>query len=203
MKRRAFPAIVSALLTLASPVLAQTEAVRRLPHVRSEDPSLMDLLGRGRSRSLTLRAVVDRLEASDVVAYLGCDLNAPSGLGGRLSYVSTAAGLRYVLARIDCSQGRPTQLALIGHELWHAVEVAEAADVIDAASMERLYRRIGIATRVPGIVNGVDSETAIAIGGRVATEIASSGPSDTKPRRVRGDSRPPQGRAPLTSADSH
>ena len=34
-------------------------------------------------------------------------------------------------------------IAVIAHELRHAVEIAEAVDVVDRASLEALYGRIG------------------------------------------------------------
>jgi hypothetical protein len=42
--------------------------------------------------------------------------------------------------------GLDTELiAWMGHELWHAVEVAGAPEVRDQATLLRLYQRIGVA----------------------------------------------------------
>ena len=35
-------------------------------------------------------------------------------------------------------------LAMIGHELQHAIEISEAPSVVDEATMAGLYRRIGV-----------------------------------------------------------
>jgi hypothetical protein len=39
--------------------------------------------------------------------------------------------------------GPKETIALIGHELRHAIEIAEAPDVFDQATMISLYERIG------------------------------------------------------------
>jgi hypothetical protein len=72
----------------------------------------------------------------------------PDGNGivsGSLQYVGTHGGQRYLRIRVRLDLVQPQLIALIGHELQHAVEIAFASSVVDAASMEGLYRRIGFA----------------------------------------------------------
>ena len=60
---------------------------------------------------------------------------------------------------------------MLGHELQHAVEIAEAVDVIDAASMATLYRRIGEPTRSVVAAQCYDTAAARDVGTVVLTEL--------------------------------
>ena len=78
-----------------------------------------------------------------------------------------AHGFRYV--RIQFTRhGAPSEtIALIGHELRHAVEVAEATTVVDEPGLAALYRRIG----VDHGHNLFDTLDAQETGRRVRTEL--------------------------------
>jgi len=158
-------------------------------HIRSKEPVLLWLVDRGQSRSETFRALVDRLSASDLVIYLDYDFYSPRGLGGQVSFISRVAGRRYLRIRIDCRPALFDQIALIGHELRHAVEIADATDVVDRRSMAQFYERIGIASDVEGLEHGIDSAAAVEAGRRVTDELLaaeerpqiSPGPSNVAP----------------------
>jgi hypothetical protein len=114
------------------------------PHVRSEAPDLRALLQEGVARSATIARLVDRLQASDVVAYLEYGYAMPHDEAGSVSFLSAAGGRRYLRIRIRRDLLRKQQLAILGHELRHALEIAEAPQVVDASSLASLYRRIGV-----------------------------------------------------------
>jgi hypothetical protein len=163
-------------------------------HIRSKEPTLLWLVDRGQSRSETFRALVNRLTASDLVIYLDYDFYAPRGLGGQVSFISHVGGRRYLRVRIDCRPALFDQIALIAHELQHAVEIADATDVVDERSMAKLYRRIGIASDVEGLEHGIDSAAAVETGHRVTAELlAAEEVLRTSPVRVNVES-PGKGR---------
>lgn len=130
-----------------------------VPHIRFQEPRLQQLVEEGLQVSATLRALSAKLEGSDVVAYVRCDRQLRNRVSGYLSFVSKAGGLRYVLIRIAYLGPREQQVALIGHELRHAVEVADMPAVVDTASFHREYQRIGIAQRFVGPNQTVAYET--------------------------------------------
>ena len=66
-------------------------------------------------------------------------------------------------------KNRDQLLALIGHELRHAIEVIEHEEVVDAATMEAMYRKIG--TPVTGGALGYETPTARAAGDAVLSEL--------------------------------
>jgi hypothetical protein len=123
--------LVAALLTLAS------------PHVRVSAPDLSALLQDGVRRSNTLAARVARLETSDLVVHIDYDRGPIQAIGGYVTFVTASGGWRYVRIRIHWELSKHAQLAMLAHELQHAVEIADAPEVSDEASLAVLYSRIG------------------------------------------------------------
>jgi hypothetical protein len=59
---------------------------------------------------------------------------------------------------------------MLGHELRHAVEIADADSVVDQASLGAAYRRFGFASTVMRSGEGYDSQAAIDAGRRRRAE---------------------------------
>lgn len=134
------------LLLVATPSIANAADPSRGglgSHIRTTDDRLRRLLEQGTRTSPTFRALVHRLLDSDVVVYLWCEGTDPARPDGRLTFVSSVGGRRYVVVRLVRLASRERQIAILAHELRHAVEIADAPDVIDHASLEHEYRRIG------------------------------------------------------------
>jgi hypothetical protein len=70
---------------------------------------------------------------------------------------------------LDCIASDAT-IALIGHELQHAAEVAAAPDVKDQAGLASLYKRIG---EPGGLAHSFDTRAAQNTGQRVRLELVS------------------------------
>ena len=126
-------------------------ATRRIPaldsptrHVRETSPYFQRLLHDGYRRSPTLASLVDHLEASDVFVYIEPVPALEGPMTAYLTIVPSQSSCRYV--RIEIAEGpAPDELiVLLGHELRHAAEVADARGVVDDVSLEQLYKRIGI-----------------------------------------------------------
>jgi hypothetical protein len=137
-------ALAIGLTSTARPLTA--DAVLESPnrHVRATQPGVSRMVRRGFEQSPTFAALMRRLEMSDLSVYIEEVPRLPAALEGRLVIQPPAHGFRYV--RIQFAQrGSPSDvIALLGHELRHAVEVAEAMDVVDAPGLAALYRRIGL-----------------------------------------------------------
>ena len=154
------------------PSLEEGEA-KAAPGIRVQDERLTRLLDYGKQHSVLLQALVVRLESSDVVVYLQCDRQLRSELSGRLSYVGTSAGLRYVMVRVGYIGDRLRQIALVGHELRHAVEIADTPEIVDRASLQTAYERIGYVNKsvsVRGIL-AFESDQALQAGERILREL--------------------------------
>lgn len=142
-----------------------------LPRVRITDERLRALFEEGLQNSPTLRELVSRLERSDVVVYVQPDYYGLSSYAGGLTFLSASGGLRYVVARVDWLRAPAQQIAMIGHELQHAAEVAENPEIVDDASMFREYVRMGTVNGWLGSGVAVDTPEAGDIERRVAQEL--------------------------------
>jgi hypothetical protein len=144
-----------------------------LPRIRSTDRRVHALLDAGVRHSPTFRDLVDRLERADVVVYVCRGRDPDVRVAGRLTFVSAAGGLRYVVVRIVPFLTRAHQIAVLAHELQHAVEIADTPAIVDSASLAREYMRMGHVSRrstMPGIA--FDTVAAVEAGRRVLEEIS-------------------------------
>jgi hypothetical protein len=119
--------------------------------------------------------MVDAVTASDVIVYVSRTV-LDGTLRGALRFVGAGAhGGRYLLIELDDELGdsldpssdRIAGIATLAHELQHALEVAEAAHVLDPVSFETFYREFGTESR-PGVV---DTMAARLAGEQVHFEI--------------------------------
>lgn len=154
---------------------ADTAAVARSASVRTADRRLRTLIDRGARTSPTFRALLARLDRSDVVVYVQCEAPVRPGLAGRLTFVSAAGGYRYVLVRVVAAGSTAQQIAILAHELRHAVEIADAPQVVDVDSLAHEYRRIGHLTRAQDHVVAFDSDAAVEAGYQVLAELLRQG----------------------------
>ena len=67
----------------------------------------------------------------------------PKGTMGRLAMLPRAGDFRYLRIQIRSDLTRRESISLIGHELQHALEIADAQEVRDSGALIRLYERIG------------------------------------------------------------
>ena len=160
------------LLALSTPLLAQEPAPIAQDHVRPLTSAARALVNAGGARSAAIRQLLDRLDVSDLIVYVDVQWFHETR-SGRLAFVGSAAGNRYVVLQIACGQIGSDQIVALGHELRHAVEVADAGEVIDRQTFSRLYQRIG--QEVGGIGQNRQFETraAIDVGRRVKDDLSS------------------------------
>ena len=141
------------------------------PHIRSRHAALLDAITSGARTSPTLRHLVDRIEASDVVVYLEVRRSEFTSVAGHLSFVSAAGGRRYLYVAVDPRYVGCQLIGLLGHELQHAAEIADEPSVMDERSLAAFYRRVGFSVDGPG-VERFDSRAAIDAGRRVLRETS-------------------------------
>ena len=130
--------LVLAMVFCAAPLWADGQQ----PRVRGLDPVAVSALQAARAGSGTVRRMIERLERSDLVVYVrfAPRLEQPRAATAILSVLPHT---RYVLISVTTLAGETDRLVLLGHELQHAVELAEAPRVRDRAGMVELYERIG------------------------------------------------------------
>jgi hypothetical protein len=147
---------VALLILLLLP--AVPARAHRPERVRGDTEEVRLLISSGMRRSPTFSAIVDQLEASDLIVEVQCGRFKSSMLAGRTVLLAARPSVRYVLVEIACPMSEAAALAILGHELRHALEIASAPWVVDEASVEKLYTRIGY----PACFSAGDFETSNA-----------------------------------------
>ena len=138
--RDAAPASAIAPLTPAQVRAFMSDPSR---HVRAVDKTMAAIIGEGMRRSGTFAHLVLALDASDVIVYIETGRLMPAAIAGRLLLAAGPEGHRYLRIQVSGHPGSNELIALVGHELRHALEVAECPEVRDEASLIALYERIG------------------------------------------------------------
>jgi hypothetical protein len=156
-------------LAIVTPLLADEPAAPP-PHIRPLSADARELVTSGVTRSELIRELIARLEASDVVVYVDYGWLI-AGRSGQLAFVSSAGGSRYVMIQIASGLIEAEQLATLGHELRHAVEIADATEVIGGASFARHYSDIGIDLGL-GVNRRYETEAAVEAGRSVRRELS-------------------------------
>jgi hypothetical protein len=152
-------------------VSARADPPRPLQRLRLTDARLRRILDEGRDQSPLFRSLVDRLEASDVVVYVQC-ARLRTHLDGELLFLTAAGGVRYVLVRIAWDVPPPRKIAILGHELQHALEIAGSPDIVSAQTMAAAYKRFGFTRNRSGEQLDFDTTAAIATGLTVWRELS-------------------------------
>ncbi len=175
MTHRCFASLLVFALVLAAIAPARAND---FPRLRTVDRNVSALLQEGLANSPSLRALVDRLAGGDVVVYLKCE-RLPPYLDGRLTFVSAAGGFRYVLVLLASDRPPQRKIAALGHELQHAVEIAERPAIVDQASLARAYAEFGFERR-PAVwgVTAFDTVAAMDAGEQIRREITRSAGAD-------------------------
>jgi hypothetical protein len=152
--------IALGMLLLVTSLAADVPA-RDGGHVRSIDPHMRAVIDEGLARSPLFRDLVAQLDASDVIVYIEPECAMSQRFFGRLAFMGTGGERRYLNIRIACRLNVQEMIAALGHELRHAVEIADTPSVVDVASLGDRYRRIGFPAR--GMPKGSGYETRAAI----------------------------------------
>lgn len=136
---------VNAASVLPPLTKAQVQAIMSSPlrHVRAVDSRMTDVLAEGMQRSGTFAQLVLALDRSDVIVYIETVQVMPQLIAGRMLLAAGPQGLRYLRIQIAAQPRSNALIALVGHELRHAIEVAESPEVRDEPTLIALYQRIG------------------------------------------------------------
>ena len=93
-------------------------------------------------RSPTIKRLLGELQQLDVLVFF--DINsAPVADVGTTSVMAAAGGFRMVRVLINANLDPRRRIEVLGHELQHVLEIAQARSVVDDASLRSLYSRIG------------------------------------------------------------
>lgn len=144
------------------------DAIARLRPASSLEAGLIE---EGLCRSATIRSLVATLETSDLIVYVNVRRLSSRGLAAGLQFVAATATSRILRVVIGLTVDRKARIALLGHELQHAVEVAGAVHIRSSAALGDYYRSHG----VPGATqHAYETEGARFTEERIRREAAES-----------------------------
>jgi hypothetical protein len=143
--------------------------------VRPRDVLSEYLVEQGRTRSATFHRLLGALALADVVIYIDVEPEAAQAPSGQLHFIRAGGGLRYVQITVRPETtswhrilSRHVELvAVLGHELQHALEIASAPEVTDSGTFAELYGRIGLQLQD----HAFDTVAARLVGTRIRTEL--------------------------------
>lgn len=173
MKHRPFlvlPLLTAAMVVTAPHAALSSDVAVPFPHVRAEDSQMRTLIDDAIASSATVRALVARITASDVVVFVACELDPSVKASGRLNFMTSAGGVRYLVIRLKPKR-RTAAIAMLAHELQHAAEIAGIPSIVDEQSLQRAYERIGYRSHASHGGLAFDTKAAVDIGRRVAEEL--------------------------------
>jgi hypothetical protein len=136
--------------------------------VRSTHPKITKMLSVGAQYSSTFAGLLAALDRTDVIVYIEPVRDLPSTIEGRLVLLPLAHGQRYLRIQVRGDLPRDELIPLLGHELRHALEIADAPEVRDQSAMLALYRRIGEISSGP---DSYDTVAAREAGKQVRAEL--------------------------------
>ena len=138
------------------------------PHVRAIDAVSATAFARGMQESEHFRALVDALDASDVIVHVVATPALPGGVIAPCGS-SPVSATRATCASIPRSLVPPdVRVSTLAHELQHACELAQSSAASDDA-VRTLYRTIGQA--VPGARDAFETDGAQRAGAHVWAEL--------------------------------
>src|SRR5262249_9154748 len=136
------------------------------------------LIAQGAARSATFCALVAIINASHDIVYVEygyCRFGRVNGC--LLPYIASSGAERYLRVLVTPDKNRLShdrRLAILAHQLQHAIEVIEHPEVVDLTTMERMFRRIG--TPQGDGMTGYETSAARAAGDAVLAELLAHRP---------------------------
>jgi hypothetical protein len=150
---------------------------RPTQHVRSSDAGILALINSGLARSGTFRQLVDTLNESDVIVYVEPQATRESRQIQRelldaylIHHVVNQGGYRYLRVVLGARGAERRLIAVLAHELQHAVEIARAPEVRDDAKLEDFFSRSSLSFGCTGTC--YETQDAKDLQRRVSEELA-------------------------------
>lgn len=134
---------LTAVGALAAGLLATPAAADAVRPLQNRGARLIE---EGVPRCETLRVLMEAIAGSDVVLYVDLEDRDPNGTSrveAHLQFAGATAATRYLRVWLQPRRTDDRLIALLAHELQHAVEVAAAPQVRSAAAFRAFYAAAG------------------------------------------------------------
>ena len=147
------------------------------PHVRSTDARILQRVRDGCRQSATFRTLVDQIDKTNTIVYVERGICGFGHFKACLPHwIAVAGNTRFLRIIVEGGGEGAQELALVGHELQHALEIARASNIQSADDITELFGRIGRSPHCPAATpDCYETSAALAAGDAVLREILSSG----------------------------
>jgi hypothetical protein len=153
------------------------------PHLRPASASSKDLVASSLDRSLLVSSLAEQLKATDVVAYVVAEPHEFNRRDSGIRFLGRSRSERFMVITVNSSLPEDRQIALVGHELQHAVDMARARWITDQERMGQYFTRVGWRIGdVPGYETLSALNTERKVGKELATTAQGSGSAKPLPR---------------------
>jgi hypothetical protein len=136
--------------------------------IRAATPLVGALINEGIRRSRTFASLVNDIHRTNVIIYVESSMGLPVEVAGRILFAGAAGDQRYLRVQVRATLARDQMIAVIAHELRHALEVADERSVVNERALEDFYRRVGDSPHAGG---GYDTEAARVVQRIVRSEL--------------------------------
>jgi hypothetical protein len=136
------------------------------------------VIAEGLCGSAIFRSLVDAIQRSDVIVYVSMRRLGDRRLHGRLDFLTATATERVLRAAFSFPLDRATRIAVLGHELQHAVEVAGAPDIRTRSAFAAYYRAHGQPARIE---SAYDTDAARRVEAQIRVDLARAAPCAADP----------------------
>lgn len=145
------------------------------PAIRVLDPALARAFHDALAVSTTLQGLVDEIEQSNLIVHVvGSFPHERRHHLGKMQFVNATRSHRYLRIWVDVRLTDDRRAEVIGHELFHAVEVARADSVVDRPSFAAHYRQIGEPSLLGLALDCFETADAQRAGRQVQREVRRS-----------------------------
>ena len=114
--------------------------------VRALSAHLQEVTEEGARRSPAFAGLLMSLEKSDVLVHIVDEANLPPSTFAQVVLLPGKSEFRVLRVQVGNRRGGDDRIALLGHELFHVLEIAHAPEVRGQTELAAFYRRIGFAT---------------------------------------------------------
>jgi hypothetical protein len=142
------------------------------PHVRPADSSANVLVASAVERSAIVRDLATQLKATDVIAYVRVVPRAEGDRASSIHFQGRSSVSRFMVILVDQALPLERQIALVGHELQHAVDMAGATWITDQARMGQYFSLIG--WKLPSPERGFETVSAMQTERNVTKEMSAT-----------------------------
>ena len=161
----------------AHPSVAASDE-RLVTRVKGVGEEFSSLIREGDRRSQTFRALVDEIQLSNAVVMIQFGLCAKGQFRSCVSHVGATGSTRTIRILINPKLTMDRVIAMIAHELQHAVEIIRSG-AANPDEVRALYRRIATDECAKGRSDRCETEAALAVEAKVLDEL------DRSPRAFR------------------